>query len=564
MPTSAGRTTMCPTEIGFEPALAPSLRLLPIQTRLQPQALRDWRQTPEAWTAFDLDLNNAEQLANTFERVTETLQVTPQEAQALGFWHIQTPEHNPPTDEQGRVQVPKWRHALVNFAHPLLKQGLVILDTPGLNAIGAEPELTLGLIDQADAVVFIVGADTGVTGSDLAIWQELIRPGTDPGRTKLVVLNKIDTLWDELSSAQQIQAQIELQRLQTAKSLGVDPLDVMALSAQKGLVAKVSGNAELLARSGLLALEAALAEGMVVGRRAAMHAEMAQYIATLHAEVGRLISMRQRGLAGQRAELEGLRGKSDAMLQQMRQRIAHELQEFERGGSKIRATKATLARLFQPIWDALDPLRLAQEMQLLAHALSRPGLKLGVKKAYGETFLHLRQQLHKAHTAAQEIRETQVATFHQLNAELGTALHPLAPPSVDAFLMDLELAERSHLSYLGIRNWLRLQQPEFTQRLVGALASTLGAMQEAMKKDIEKWRDAVDELLEGQVRMRRAHFATRLDAIEKIGHATEGLDQRLRDVADRQRAMAALASKLDEQAAHLAAANDDQQATSRA
>ena len=70
------------------------------------------------------------------------------------------------------VEVPKWRHALINIAHPLLKQGLVILDTPGLNAIGAEPELTVSLMPQAHAVVFILGADTGVTKSDLSIWRE--------------------------------------------------------------------------------------------------------------------------------------------------------------------------------------------------------------------------------------------------------------------------------------------------------------------------------------------------------------------------------------------------------
>ncbi len=202
-------------------------------------------------------------------------------------------------------------------------------------------------------------------------------------------------------------------------------------------------------------------------------------------------------------------------------------------------------------------MRLIQEMQGLAHALSQPGLKFGVKKAYGDTFRHLRQHLNQAHAAAQEIRDMQVATFHQINAELGTALQPLAPPAMDACLMDLELAERSHLSYLGIRNLLRLQQPEFTQRLVSALASRLGALQASVQKDAEVWRDSVMELLDGQVRTRRAHFANRLNAIEKIGNATEGLDQRLRELADRQQATAALRAKLDAQAAHLAAANDD-------
>jgi len=65
-------------------------------------------------------------------------------------------------DAQGRVEVPQWRHALINYPHPLLKQGLVVLDTPGLNAIGAEPELTLSLLPSAHATVFILGADTAV------------------------------------------------------------------------------------------------------------------------------------------------------------------------------------------------------------------------------------------------------------------------------------------------------------------------------------------------------------------------------------------------------------------
>ena len=157
----------------------------------------------------------------------------------------------------------------------------------------------------------------------------------------------------------------------------------------------------------------------------------------------------------------------------------------------------------------------------------------------------------------------QVATFHQINAEIGTALRPLAPPALDTFLMDLELAERSHLSYLGIRNLLRLQQPEFTQRLVSALASKLAALQAAVRKDAESWRDSVAALLDGQIGMRRAHFASRFDAIEKIGNATEGLEERLRHLADLQQATTLLATKLDEQVAHLAAANADHQAKLR-
>ena len=47
MPASAGRTTMCPTELGWDASVPPCLRLLPIETRLEPQALMEWRNAPE-------------------------------------------------------------------------------------------------------------------------------------------------------------------------------------------------------------------------------------------------------------------------------------------------------------------------------------------------------------------------------------------------------------------------------------------------------------------------------------------------------------------------------------
>ena len=88
--------------------------------------------------------------------------MAPAEAQRLGFAVGRAADESYPIGADGLVEVPRWRHALINIAHPLLKQGLVILDTPGLNAIGSEPELTVSLLPQAQAVVFILGADTGV------------------------------------------------------------------------------------------------------------------------------------------------------------------------------------------------------------------------------------------------------------------------------------------------------------------------------------------------------------------------------------------------------------------
>lgn len=93
-----------------------------------------------------------------------------------------------------RVSIPAWRHAIINFPHPFLEKGLVVYDTPGLNAIGVEPELTFNLLPNAHAVLFVLAADTGVTKSDIEVRRSHIY-ARGKNRGRLVALNKIDGLW---------------------------------------------------------------------------------------------------------------------------------------------------------------------------------------------------------------------------------------------------------------------------------------------------------------------------------------------------------------------------------
>jgi hypothetical protein len=556
MPASAGRTTMCPTELGYDPEVPPCLRLLPIETRLEPQALTEWRLAPEKWTRIDLDVNNSHQLAASFEKVAETRKVTQDEARALGFWHSQAPEDNPMVDTRGMVEVPKWRHALINIAHPLLKQGLVILDTPGLNAIGAEPELTVSLIPQAHAVVFILGADTGVTKSDLSIWREHLVSDAADGEARLVVLNKIDTLWDSLSTPAQIQAQIERQKANTAEILGIGPAQVIAVSAQKGLVAKVTKDAGLLEQSCLPVLEDALGRGMMGKRQQILGKAMAAGITDLRAETGRVINMRKRDLTDQMLELKGLQGKNITVIKNMRSRISQEQADFDLGGAKIHAVRSVHLKLLREVFNILGSSALKKEMQQLTEALTQKGLKLGVKRAYGETFDRLRGNLQTVQTLSSDISSMLSATFRQLNAEYGFSLQAPVEPTMAHFSTGLDLVERSHVQYLGIGNAFKLAQAEFSDRLMRALSSRLRGIHEAALADIELWSKSAAAQLDAQMRERRRNFSRRIEAIDRIQQAAGGLEERIQDIEQQGMALNQLDVKLSELTAYLIAAQD--------
>jgi hypothetical protein len=551
MPASAGRTTMCPTELGWDADVPPCLRLLSIDTRLQPQSLMEWRLAPEKWTRIDLDVNDPTQLATAFEKVSEVIKVSKEVARALGFWHDETPEDNPREDENGKVEVPRWRHALINIAHPLLKQGLVILDTPGLNAIGAEPELTVNLVPQAHAVVFILAADTGVTKSDLSIWKEhLVTNDTDLS-SRLVVLNKIDTLWDALSTPEQIRQAVERQKRSSAEILGLPPSQVIAVSAQKGLVAKVTADEALLRASQLPQLEHALSEGMLGQRKKILQAAAASTVGELRTEGQRMISMRRRDLSEQMIELRGLRGKNSTVIKHMKSRIESEQAEFDESGSRIHAVRSVHLKLLREVFKALGTSTLRAELRHLNEAMRQPGIKLGVRRAYNETFTRLREIFVHTKQLNTDIHNMLATSFRQLNAEFGFSLQMPREPELGRYQSDLDAVERSHGQYLGLSNALRLAQPEFADRLVRALATRLRVIFESALGDVELWNKSAASQLDAQLRERRKNFAKRLEAVERIQGAAINLDERISEMEGQDGKYQELESKLDSLAAVL-------------
>ena len=546
MPASAGRTTMCPTELGYDPAQPASLRLLPIETRLEPHSLAHWRDEQDRWTEIAIDVENAEQLSQSMSKVAEVRWVPVDQAKALGFWNDDSPDDNPVPDSDGRVEIPRWRHAVLNMPHPLLEQGLVILDTPGLNAIGAEPELTVSLIPQAHAVVFILGADTGVTRSDLSIWREHLVTEGDNTDTRIVVLNKIDTMWDILSTPAQVDAQIQRQRKSAAEFLGVPLSQVLPVSAQKGLQAKIRRDLPLLQASRLPALEAVLGEGLLGKRETMLRLAVDAGVNALRTEATRILNVRQRDLSEQALELQGLRGKNGSVIRHMRTRIEQEQTEFEGSNTRILALRSVQGKLLREVYAVLGSTALKADMGRLAAALKRRGIKFSVRKVYGETFDALRNNLREVQATTAEIQSMLHATFRQLNAEHGFTLQAPPEPDLSSFEQQLGQIEKSHVHYLGVGNLIKLAQPDFCDKLVRALASRLRVVNEAAMTEVERWSKGAGAQLDAQLKERRRTFTKRIEAVERIQGAAGNLDERLAELAAQEAHVAELHRRLGE------------------
>ena len=424
LPSEAGRTTMCPTEIFWDAAEQPYIRLLPIESRRLDDSLLALKNKLNAWTTLRLDISSAEGMADAMKALAQCKQVSPEEARALGLWNEKDESQQHALRTTGKVEIPVWRHALINYPHPLLKSGLVVLDTPGLNTLGAEPELTISIIPKAHAIIFLLAADTGVTRSDMEIWNRHIR---DRASRKLALLNKIDILWDDLKRQDDIDAIVKSQTEATARQLFLPPADVFAISAQKALLARIKGNTELLRRSGIQAVENVLTQDVVSTKHNILRRTIIGEVASMAKGSRKTMQRRLTAVRDQHKELVQLRGKGTHAVQQLLKQVSSYRNQYE-------ATVSTFVegnkRIMQAGESMMQQLSLAQlevlldsSQQKIGESWTTRGLNLGMKSLMRE----IREMTEDIVRQSAELVETGRSLYQLFHSRHGFELQQLRP-----------------------------------------------------------------------------------------------------------------------------------------
>jgi len=530
LPSTAGRTTMCPTELFFDPLHRPSLRLLPIDTRTREGSIADFKRDADAWTEFPLNLDSAEEMSATLVRLADTLDVDVSTAEAFGLINPDDEDTAHTLEHDGSIAIPRWRHALINFPHPLLKQGLVILDTPGLNAIGTEPELTFNLLPNAHAVMFLLAADTGVTRSDVEIWRH-IASVQSASRARLVVLNKIDGLWDELKTPAQINAEIAKQVASSAALLDLPAGQVYPVSAQKGLVAKVRDDAALLAKSRLPELEAALTQELIPCKQTLVSESSRAAVEDVVIRATELLETRLATLQDQVDELQLLRGKNRDVIQHMMIKANDDKEQFERGLEQFNALRSVFATQVDALRRQLGMQGLRHEVDLTRQAMEKSHFSAGLREAMSRFFRQVGSNLDGSAEAIGEIRAMMTAMYRKFSDEHGLAA--VSPPDHSLHKYHREMARLERIfdeRFNTVFKMLTGGQSQLTARFFETLASKVVQVFELANSETESWLKALIAPMETQVREHKLQLKRRLESVSRIHAATETLDERIAEL----------------------------------
>jgi len=529
LPATVGRTTMCPTELMYDPAKPPSIELLPINTRRTNASISEYKRFPDEWTVIPLDTTSTESLQEAILSVSDVDYVSREVAEEFGF-ALDREETAIIVSDEEMVEVPRWRHAIINFPHPLLEKGLVILDTPGLNAIGAEPELTLSLIPNAHAVLFVLAAHTGVTQSDLAVWNNYIKPSEGQKRGRIVVLNKIDTMWDELKSEKEIDADIDKQVNSCASMLNLPPKTVFPVSAQKALVAKINEDVPLLERSRMDRLEVALSSELIQVKKEIVCENTYAVFSEVYAQVSGLLDTRHLGLNEQLGELSELRGKNRNVVEYMIGKAQAEKEEFEVALQRYYAVRSVFSTMTNRLFASLGLDALRALTTLTHETMVKATFSISLSDATKNYFEACRTNIAKSTTEIREIYAMMEAIYKKFSVEHNLKLGTPVNFSLMRYQKEIDRIEQWCLANYSTLQLMISDKNKMTQKFFDQVASRVRGIFELANADAETWLKAIVAPMEGQVREHQIQLKRRLESIKRIHQATDALEERIKEL----------------------------------
>jgi hypothetical protein len=522
LPSDVGRTTMCPTELFHDPSDEPYLKLLSIETRYRDESIAQLKGQPVEWSKVRLNVTSAKDMKDALKALAETKKVYALEARMMGF--------QPPDDAQAEdqmVEIPAWRYAMINFPHPLLSNGLAVLDTPGLNALGMEPELTLNTVPNAHAVLFLLSIDTGVTKSDLEIWDRFVKPALPQ---KIAVLNKIDLLWDDLKTREEIAASIARQIESTASELKLPPEIIFPISAQKALIGKVRSDPLLTARSGIDRLERFLAEKIIPVRRQILAKAVMNEIGAMMLASRASLQQRLKAKQAEVQELQSLTGKSRDVVARLWNKVHAERAAYNDALAEYKVSERNFNQKKATLMDMLNPSRLDFILGTSRQSIDGSWTTLGLSRGMRALVSMLEREFDAVAMQGADIKALMESVYQVFTERFQFVELVIAPLDLDSHKAKLAQLVAETETFCKDPVNVMTEKTFLVKRFWRSLVERAKNIFDEARGDCESWLSAVTVPIATQMRDHKAQIESRIGNLKDLTDKSGNMEAKIRQI----------------------------------
>jgi hypothetical protein len=523
LPSDVGRTTMCPTEIFYDPNIEPCIRLLPIESRYRIESIAQLKTMPVEWSTIRLNISSGDDMAQAMKSLAEFKSVQVMEAKMMGM--VDDEKSLPPgTGPKDKIEIPAWRYAMVNYPHPLLSRGLTILDTPGLNALGLEPELTLATLPGAHAAFFLLGVDTGVTRSDMELWQRYVK---DAVALRIAVLNKIDLTWDELKPWDEIRRSIERQRESTAKLLDLPKERVLTVSAQKALLGKIRNDQELLEKSGILKMESVLAHDIIPAKREIMRAAVMNEVGAMMIVSQSSIEAKIQGNIQAITELSAISGKSKDLIAKLWRKINQDKEDYNAALTGYKTIRNAFNTKRLSLMERLNPDKIDEFLNRSRDELQGSWTTMGLHQSMTKVFDAINPEFDRIQKMAEDMHTVMKRAYLTFEQKFHFPAIELPVLNLESYRVGLQLLAKETEAFCKDPVNVMLEKRFLIRKFYDSLMMEARQIFVRAGDECDRWMRGVTTPLENQLRDHKAQLQQRLDSLTKINQDSGSIQERL-------------------------------------
>jgi hypothetical protein len=538
-PTEVNNSSMCSTEVYWNRNEEACVKLLPISTRRTEDTLAYLKTTPNVWQKYQLNLDSATDTQSTLNKLTEQLDVTQSEAISLGLWDENNKVMVESLEKTGRIKVPVWRHAIINYPHPALKSGLVIIDTPGLDKLSAEPELMLSSIPSSDAVVFLTTANTGVTDDDTILWNEFIRNRI---QCKFVLLNNIDVLWDKQKTKQSLANTIDRQVTMTAHQLHTTADIVFPISSQQALIAKKDNNFQLLSDSNLLIMEEILGERIVQSKHELLGRTIAQECSNMIKNSRKTVQQRRINLQNQINELKDLKGKSVSETQQILKKVIAEKKRYEASIPTFNLANEKISKHGKNLLKHLSVEYLDSSIKKGRKEIGDSWTTVGLNQGMRNVMKHANELADYVTAESKKIKKLADHVYDVFQSKHGFEIFEAPELDMSNFLNQMRALEKVTDDFCKDPINVMTEKHFLVRKFFLGLGTQKQKIFEQARKECEHWLLDVLSTLKSQMSEHKAMLTERTKNLMKANDSAKALDQQLTSI-DKEYAQLSVESK---------------------
>lgn len=529
LPSAPGRTTRCTTVLEYQQGELPSIKLLPTRAPegVESMPISMLLKDESAWHTSMFSLSDNVQATEAFKQIAEAELVSPETARSLGF--VEDIEGEGLVDViNGQVPIPKWRHAIINYPHPLLKQGLRIFDTPGLNALGVEPELTLQALGAAHAIVFVLSADTGVTRSELELWREYIREVDK--ENIIIVLNKVDLLWDELKSRVEIDHDVKKQITDVSRILGIAKEQIFPVSAQKAMLGRARSDQKLIKASGIQRYEQALADTINFTNQRRLVTRAVEELSPTLGAIKNVLKRRIDDTSSYIEELQGIHENQISVAQVSLDKVKRDVRKHNRARKHIGALKRDLREGYARFVRRLDLVYLDRMIASYRYEISNQLTTPGLQREMNDFHVAAIERFRKALSYVIRLEKKIGKTFKEVEKTLEVEDLKVRKIDPDIYIESLKKFQASHYQFSSGLGMVMTEQHILRDRYHGAVMSRIRNLYKQTRDDVDRWCRTVLVPLELELKDRANEIKRRHASLERVYSKDAKLQDEISDL----------------------------------